>query len=66
MNCEIYTTYTFEVSKTIEVTVNGKDTDVNYEKALKEAVYQIKHDADEDWIQECTDTKTDYEGEEDE
>jgi len=58
------TEYTFEIRKTIKVTVSGNDTDENYEKAENEAIRQIKHDIDNDWL-ELTDvvTDTDYENE---
>jgi len=65
--CEIkMTEYTFEINKTIAVKVHGSDTDENYEKAIKEAIRQIKHDVDEDWLavviaEECTDYKNEYE-----
>jgi len=58
------TEYTFEIRQTIKVTVSGNDTDDNYEKAENEAVRQIKHDIDNDWL-ELTDANeyTDYENE---
>jgi len=56
------TEYEFEVRKTIKVTVSGKNTDANCEKAENEAIRQIKHDIDEYWL-ECTGVEefTDYE-----
>jgi len=58
------TEYEFEIRKTIKVNVCGKDTDDNYEKAIEEAVRQVKHDIDADWL-ECKDAEeyTDYENE---
>jgi len=58
------TEYTFEVRQTVKVTVQGNDTDENYKKAENEAIRQIKHDIDDDWL-ELRDvvTDTDYENE---
>jgi len=58
------TEYTFEVRQTVKVTVQGNDTDENYEKAREEAIRQVIDDIDSDWF-ECTDSDeyTDYENE---
>jgi len=58
------TEYTFEVRQTVKVTVSGNDTDENYEKAENEAIRQIKHDIDNDWLElrEVTEYK-DFENE---
>jgi len=64
---EIKTTeYTFKVEQTVKVTVLGKNTDDNYEKAEKEAIRQIKNDIDSDWlelkdVEEFTDHEIEYE-----
>jgi len=58
------TEYDFEVRKRITVTVHGKNTDENYEKAMEEAVRQIKEDIDEDWLElRDAEEHTDYEEE---
>jgi len=46
MNGTKMTEYTFEVKTKVKVTISGRDTDNNYQKAVLEAVAQLK---DEDW-----------------
>jgi hypothetical protein len=57
------TEYTFNVSGSVTVTMEGTDTDDNYEAAMKEAVEQAKAEIDGDWVTDCTapEEYTDYE-----
>jgi len=61
--CKIKTTeYTFEIKREITVTVFGTDTEDNYEKAMAEAIRQVKQDIDKDWLTNATAEEfTDYE-----
>jgi len=45
------TIYSFTVNWKIEVPVNGTDTEENYEKAVQEAIKQLKRDFDEDYLE---------------
>ena len=63
---EVKTTeYTFEIRKKVSVTVYGTDTEDNYEKAMKDAIRQVRTEIDHDWISNVTaEEYTDYEYEE--
>jgi len=51
-----YTEYRFEIRGVVKITVQGKVSDENFDKATEKAVEQVKKEIDEDWI-----TRTDYE-----
>jgi len=56
------TEYTFEIKGKVKVTVNGMDTEENYQKALQEAVDKAKKEIDQDWVlMDDVDEYTDYE-----
>jgi len=43
-----YTEYKFETNMVIKVTVKGKETEENFQKALQEAVDKAKKEIDQD------------------
>jgi len=45
------TEYVFFVKQKIKISVDGIETDNNYEKAEAEAIKQIKKDIDTDWLE---------------
>jgi len=56
------TEYTFNVNVPVTVYVDGMDTEDNYNKALLEAVKQIRDDVNEDWLEYVdVDEYVDYE-----
>ena len=60
-----YTDFTFEVRGKVTVTLKGNNTEELYEKALEKAVEQAADDIDIDWINDCTNSETYNEYEED-
>jgi len=56
------TEYTFEIKGTVKVTLEGRDTDETYQKALEEAIKKVIEEIDQDWL-DCTysDEDMDYE-----
>jgi predicted 3-demethylubiquinone-9 3-methyltransferase (glyoxalase superfamily) len=49
----IMTNYEFEVKGYVKVTMDGRDTDDNYEKAKALAVIKAKNEIDEDWFSDA-------------
>jgi len=50
MNGTKMTEYTFNFEGAIKVTVNGTDTEDNYQKATEQAIKLALKDIDENWI----------------
>jgi len=62
MNKQI-TNYTFEIKGKVTVTLDGCNTDENYDLALQIAVQKASIEVGEDWIHNCiTKTGVGYEG----
>jgi hypothetical protein len=54
--------YTFDLKGKVKVTLQGKDTDENYDIAQKMALKQALKQLDEDWINDVVSEEfTDYE-----
>jgi hypothetical protein len=54
--------YTFDLKGKVKVTLQGKDTDENYDIAQKMALKQALKQLDEDWIDDVVSEEfTDYE-----
>jgi len=64
MNGTKKTEYTFEVNSKVKVTVDGRDTEENYHKAMLEAIEQAKKEVDINWLDDVNAEEfTDYEDE---
>jgi len=58
------TEYVFEVKGKVTVTLHGKDTEDNYQKAIDAAIRQVVREIDHDWLDYVTaEEYTDYEAE---
>jgi len=66
MNVKKLVKYTFDIKGKVTITLEGKDTDANYELAEKMAVEKATVEIDENWIddvsaEEFTDCEIDKE-----
>jgi 6-pyruvoyl-tetrahydropterin synthase len=48
------TEYTFTVTGTVTVKLQGKDTEKNYQEAIDKAINQARNEIDHDWIIDVT------------
>jgi len=58
------TEYVFEVKGKVTVTLHGRDTEDNYQKAIDAAIRQVVREIDHDWFDYVTaEEYTDYDSE---
>jgi len=62
MNDKKLVEYTFDIKGRVTITLEGRDTDANYELAKKMALEKAAVELDEDWIDDVNaEAYTDYE-----